>query len=879
MTPIQQLMLGVGGAKKSYIDDLFSTYVYDGTGSSLSINNGIDVSGEGGLVWLKSRSTTYAHKLSDTIRGTTKQLSSNADSAQSTSSDFITGFTSTGFTLGTDNDINHSSQTYSSWTFRRAPGFFDVVSWTGNGNSNRAISHALEAKPGFIAVKNLSGSANWRCYHCSANNSATPYTNNIRLNTTDSISGLANCFDAAPTSTTFTVGSHDNVNGNGNEYIAYVFAGGEQTGKGSVKFDGSSGIRTDSTSDYTIGTGEFTLEFWVQWYNRTSPNTVQVVVDQRDGSTDAHTIIAKNSNNRIYVERGPGGDLVTSTTEILENTWYHVAVTRNSSNRLSIWIDGDEEAYMTSSNSWGGTRFDFGGAVHQTGWGSSTYISNFRFTKGQCLYTSSFTPSTTPLTLTSQGATASNVKLLCFNDPDWRSTTKQITTQELTRWNADKIEGSNISPFTARINADAIHGDGKDQSLMKCGAYYGNGSADGIKITLGWEPQWILIKDTGATEDWYLFDSIRCISQGRSNDAALMPSDDYAENSGGWIEVTGDGVQITTAAGSFNSNGNRHIYIAIRRPDGYVGKPAKVGTDVFAIGAGQNSAPGFIAGFPVDWTMSRDPDSGGAMYTGSRMQGEYALGTHDNSAEFATSSRVFDFNNGWNISRGANSPELAWMWKRHAGFDLVEFKSKGGSGTSFAHSLGKVPEMMWFKNKTRASTDWFVYHKDLHSSNPEKYHLKLNTDGMIQGPVDDYFNYTGGGGGTGITATHANGGGFHQTGGSAGDNVQVLLFASVSGISKVGGYSGSASAQTISCGFQPRFVIIKRVNGSNDHWFVFDTTRGWGSGNDEALELDSTDVQFSSTDFGAPTSTGFSLTGDVPKVNGSGNDYIYYAHA
>ena len=53
--PTQQMLLGLGAvAEKSYIDDCFSTYLYNGTGSSNhSILNGIDLAGEGGLVWTK----------------------------------------------------------------------------------------------------------------------------------------------------------------------------------------------------------------------------------------------------------------------------------------------------------------------------------------------------------------------------------------------------------------------------------------------------------------------------------------------------------------------------------------------------------------------------------------------------------------------------------------------------------------------------------------------------------------------------------------------------------------------------------------------------------------------------------------------------------
>jgi hypothetical protein len=45
---------GNAGGDPVYVDDVFSTYLYDGTGSSLEINNGMDLSGEGGLVWIKA---------------------------------------------------------------------------------------------------------------------------------------------------------------------------------------------------------------------------------------------------------------------------------------------------------------------------------------------------------------------------------------------------------------------------------------------------------------------------------------------------------------------------------------------------------------------------------------------------------------------------------------------------------------------------------------------------------------------------------------------------------------------------------------------------------------------------------------------------------
>ena len=55
---IQQLLLGVGASKKTYMDDVFSTYLYKGDGTSgRTITNNIDVSGEGAMVWVKNRTT------------------------------------------------------------------------------------------------------------------------------------------------------------------------------------------------------------------------------------------------------------------------------------------------------------------------------------------------------------------------------------------------------------------------------------------------------------------------------------------------------------------------------------------------------------------------------------------------------------------------------------------------------------------------------------------------------------------------------------------------------------------------------------------------------------------------------------------------------
>ena len=119
---------------------------------------------------------------------------------------------------------------------------------------------------------------------------------------------------------------------------------------------------------------------------------------------------------------------------------------------------------------------------------------------------------------------------------------------------------------------------------------------------------------------------------------------------------------------------------------------------------------------------------------------------------------------------------------------------------------------------------------------------------------------------------------------TSGNSYINLLFSSVAGISKVGSYTGSSSALTITTGFSPRYVIIKnRTNTGNNWttgWFTFDTTRGWAAGNnDKRMRLNDTASQ-TTEDWTNPISTGFTINANSGnQLNNNGEGYIYYAHA
>ena len=211
----------------TYIEDVFSTYLYTGNGSTQTITNNIDLSTEGGLVWIKSRSGSFNHKLTDTARGATKELVSNAVTIEATVANALTAFNSTGFVLGSDIYYNNNTSTYASWTFRKQPKFFDVVTYTGNGVSGRAIPHNLGSAPGCVIIKAINQPENWVVWHRSG---SQDNTYGAYLNTTATYSNKAiDLWGSSPgtpdmNATTFSVGGTTINIGGGSPYVAYIFA-------------------------------------------------------------------------------------------------------------------------------------------------------------------------------------------------------------------------------------------------------------------------------------------------------------------------------------------------------------------------------------------------------------------------------------------------------------------------------------------------------------------------------------------------------------------------------------------------------------------------------------------------------------------------------
>ena len=411
--------------------------------------------------------------------------------------------------------------------------------------------------------------------------------------------------------------------------------------------------------------------------------------------------------------------------------------------------------------------------------------------------------------------------------------------------------------------------------LVKCGSYVGNGSV--TEIDLGFEPQWIMFKNASASYNWYILDAMRGIVPG--DDAILAPNTNDAEWNSSYIDVTPTGFKLQTSHALGNASGNTYIYMCLRRPDGYVGKPAEAGTDSFATDTGNSSStiPAYDSGFPVDMAIRTNPNATSQKYILNRLLGNKELATNLTDAEGSGSDYVFDSNSGW--ATNENSNHQSWMFKRGNGFDVRTYKGNNTSGSVWAHNLNAVPEMIWIKNRG-ATADWAVGHKGLNGgTNPWNYRLNLNNS-AAQSSANDYW----GGSNTGIppTSTHFFLGSSWTESNANNNNYIAMLFASVAGISKVGSYTGSSYDVTINLGFTPRFLIVKAYNTSsgNQRWTVFDSLRGMGVGsNDKRIYLDDSQAQQTGDYITSVSSTGITMKTNYSYTNSNGYEYIYYAHA
>jgi hypothetical protein len=293
---------------------VFVPYAYTGNGSASRDYSAIGIPLD--MNWTSCRSNDVGvSPLSSTrLQGNTVRIQISSSGAEATGT---YGLTWSAYQNGVQGNSvyapgdgwNSSGYTYVGWNFRRAPSFFDVVCYTGNGTSGATQTHNLAATPELMIARQRTG-GDWYVY-----TSGTGATKFLVLNATDAAvtdSSLWN--NTAPTSSVFTLGDATGVNRSATSFIAYLFATcvgvskvGSYTGTGATQtiscgFTGGASfvlIKRTDTASYS----------WVVW------DTARGMVSGTDPRLLLNNTGSESNADWVYTTTG-GFQIVTSNASV-----------------------------------------------------------------------------------------------------------------------------------------------------------------------------------------------------------------------------------------------------------------------------------------------------------------------------------------------------------------------------------------------------------------------------------------------------------------------------------------------------------------------------------------------------------------------------------
>jgi len=322
--------------------DYFNTKLYSGNGSTQTITG---VGFQPDMVWTKARSGTSAtenHFLYDAVRGATKPLIPNGNTAEQTQATSLTSFDSDGFTSGAKTETNGANTEYVAWNWKAGGGQgssntdgsinttytsvnttagFSISQYDGTG-SGATVGHGLGATPKIILWKRLDsndGTVNWIVQSPLLDNRYKVVLNTTEAKSTNS--SFANVDNWS--NSVFTVGTYEGQNDSNGTYVAYAFA--EKTGYS--KFGSwTSNNNADGTFVYTGFAPSFVMlkesdgtNQWVMYdnkrpgYNQTSnalfanassAEATDLGVDLLSNGYKIRATNNQNTGNYIYMAFG-----------------------------------------------------------------------------------------------------------------------------------------------------------------------------------------------------------------------------------------------------------------------------------------------------------------------------------------------------------------------------------------------------------------------------------------------------------------------------------------------------------------------------------------------------------------------------------------------
>ena len=314
-------------------------------------------------------------------------------------------------------------------------------------------------------------------------------------------------------------------------------------------FDGTGDYLTYSHgSELAFGTGDFTVEWWM------CSNNTSIGILQGDANAGWGTAIL---SGQFYWQSvvNVTNKLTTSVSAYLNSAWNHWAIIR-ASGTLTLYINGTSIASVSDTTNYSDTAGTLTiGYYPANGTYLNGYISNLRIVKGTAVYTSNFTPSTTPLT-----AITNTSLLTCQSNRFIDNSTNNFT---ITR-NGD-VSVQRFSPFSpaAAYSSSTIGGsgyfDGNGDNVYCTpsnltgqftieGWFYQTDNA-GAKAFLGnWTTGCLLRTGSGTSFEWYMSGlslSATIVSQKNQWCHAAITRD-----SGNTVRLFLNGTQVASGTGS-----------------------------------------------------------------------------------------------------------------------------------------------------------------------------------------------------------------------------------------------------------------------------------------------------------------------------------------
>lgn len=486
--------------------------------------------------------------------------------------------------------------------------------------------------------------------------------------------------------------------------------------------------------------------------------------------------------------------------------------------------------------------------------------------------------------------------LTANNNLRLNTTAAQTTTNAYLSVSGTTLTLSTTTPTgTYQIFAWA-HNTSSD-SLVKCGSYTGSGTVNGPTVSLGFEPQYLLIRARNGTGNWQIFAPDLGLP-GIGNQVMTLLNSTAAETiSARYFRLTADGFRMDAVQTAVNTSGIVYIYMAIPRTR----KAPTLGTSVFSpvVYTGTNAANRLLnLGIKCDmaWMRLRAGTGTGntGFLVGNRIRGQYFVKTQSDGPietvvatgldqQLATSERGTAFSSAVGVYIGNDSGttnvdaninavttangHVGFGFKRAPKFyDSVWYTGTGSTKTEI-HNLRVAPEMMIIKRHDSAD-NWVVWHSGLTSI---QYTVTLDTAAGVFGPSSTEFDAT-------LPTSSVFTVGTASTVNASGGTFMAHLFATCPGVSKVGSYVGNGTTQDVDCGFSAgaRFLLVKS-SGAGD-WFVFDSARGMTVGSDPYLATSNTSAE-GSADLLAAYAGGFQISAGTPSLNANGVTYIFLAIA